>query len=198
MPFPSCEIRWFAEDRTALRRLYEALPPAGPGRREPDRTDYYLRTATPHTGVKIREGSHELKVKAAEDESRPYGLIEHWIKWSHPASENILNTLPARWLGDWLAVEKKRFKKDYAITGGHQLAQATGEWQAEGCGLEFTEIHLPDFRHTAFTLGFEAFSDSGNQGRNLEIALTQLPLDYHRLAALGSKSYPAFLIPFFR
>ena len=178
MPFKSSEIRWFSTQKDALWEFYETLPDEGEGTREPDRTDYYLKSGTVTTGIKIREGNHELKVKCSDDEKWNCGVMEHWMKWSTSEEVNILNTVDDEFLGDWVAVKKKRFKKSYKIISGEKLEQVEGIFPAEGCGAEFTEIHLKRLKHPVYTFGMEAFSSSGRERENLVCAIEILGLDF--------------------
>ena len=155
MQFKSSEIRWFSPDKNLLWDFYEHLPKKGEGKREPDRTDFYLNSDTINSGIKIREGNHELKVKRAEDEELDFGIMEHWIKWSTSEEKNILNTVDDQFLGDWIPVKKKRFKKTYKIIQNEIECIAEG-FPAEGCGAEFTEIQMD--------LDFSSFSKKDSCG----------------------------------
>jgi hypothetical protein len=190
MLFQSSEIRWWSDHKNKLWDIYASLP--GQGVEETARTDYYLKTPSTLTGVKIREGNHELKVKSGPDESLDYGVIEHWTKWSHPTEKSILETIREELLTDWIAVTKKRLKKTYAIKSQSRLHTVEG-WVEEGCGVEFTEVHFPASDKTAFTLGMEAFSSTGHQKKNLLTVLKALSIDYSSLTGFDSFGYPEFL-----
>lgn len=193
MIFKSSEIRWFSSNKELLWDLYTSLPEAGEGTRESDRTDYYLKSGTINTGIKIREGNHELKVKCAEDEELDCGVMEHWIKWSTSEERNILNTVDEKMLGDWVAVKKKRFKKSYEIVDQDTLRPLQEEFVNEGCGAEFTEIHLQELDQPLYTFGFEAFSAGNKQRENLQTALNILDADLSQLKELESYGYPKLL-----
>jgi hypothetical protein len=191
MLFQSSEIRWWSDQKNKLWDIYALLP--GKSIQEPGRTDFYLKTTSIQTGVKIREGNHELKVKSNNDEQLDYGVMEHWNKWSHSAEQNILNTINRELLNDWIAVRKNRYKKSYEVSTNGRLSAIEGEWVEEGCGVEFTEVIFPDFEKTVFTLGLEAFSSSGNQRKNLMAVLEDWSIDYSVLSGLNSFGYPEFL-----
>ena len=192
MPDQSSEIRWFAPEKALLWAVYTQLPEPGVGNREPDRTDFYLRSNLINTGVKVREGNHEFKLRSAPDEPQAYGVVEHWMKWRTPEPQNILNTIDPAWLGDWIAIEKVRYKKKYAITeAGKPVWTPADEAVTEGCGIEFTELYVPSLELTHYTFGLEAF---GSRRRaNLMNTLAHLPMDVSRLAGFASFGYPAWL-----
>lgn len=193
MIFKSSEIRWFTPQKDLIWDFYKRLPESGEGTRESDRTDYYLMSGTINTGIKIREGNHELKVKCAEDEEMEFGMMEHWIKWSTSEEKNILNTIDEKMMGDWIAVKKKRFKKSYEIADQSTLRPVQGEFVDEGCGAEFTEIHLEELDQKLYTFGFEAFSSGNKQKENLLAALNILEVDFLELKELDSYGYPQLL-----
>ncbi len=193
MIFKSSEIRWFSYNKESLWNLYQSFPLEGEGTKEPDRTDYYLKSGTVATGIKIREGNHELKVKCGADEDIGYGVIEQWMKWSTPEPKNILNAIEGKWLKNWLAVEKKRFKKRYEIVNSEKLQPAENEFVTEGCGAEFTEIRLSESDLIVYTLGMEAYSPENRAKENIRNVLNQLELEPALLRDLDSCGYPQFL-----
>lgn len=193
MIFKSSEIRWFSKDKELLWEFYENLPETGEGTRESDRTDYYLRSGTVNSGIKIREGNHELKVKRNPDEELDFGMMEHWMKWSRSEERNILNTIDQKMLGDWVPVEKVRFKKSYEVTEGEGLRYLSGEFVDEGCGAEFTELRLGKLEQPLFTVGFEAFSAKNRQKENLLNTLKILDVDLSIFKNLDSYGYPQLL-----
>jgi hypothetical protein len=193
MTYKSAEIRWFSEKAEELWAIYEKLPPKGEGIAEAPRTDHYLKTGLEHTGIKIREGNHEIKVKSGEDEATPYGPLEQWVKWSYPEEQNILNSIGKEFLNEWMAVGKARYKKTYRILGPGRLAYSDSGWVEEGCGVEFTELFLPDQDRRFYTLGFEAFGTHHSPSRNLLAALESLKPDVDLLQQKGCMSYPVWL-----
>lgn len=193
MIFKSSEIRWFTQKKELIWDLYERLSEPGEGTRESDRTDYYLMSGTINTGIKIREGNHEMKVKRAGDEELDFGVIEHWIKWSTTEEKNILNTVDEKMLVDWVAVKKKRFKKSYEIADKQTLRPLREEFVNEGCGAEFTEIYLQELDQPLYTFGFEAFSAGNKQRENLQTALNIFEIDFSQLKGLESYGYPQLL-----
>ena len=90
--FYSAEIRQFSKTKEKLYSIYESLP--GESEHDSKRTDYYLKVASENTGIKIREGKHEIKNKLVPDVNNPLGKLETWVKWS----SNKRKTLYQTWL----------------------------------------------------------------------------------------------------
>lgn len=191
MLLQSSEIRWWSDQKYDLRKTFDAL--SGNEAREPDRLDFYLKNTSPNTGIKIREGHHELKLKADKDEPLEYGTVEHWIKWSHPAEKNILNTIKPELLTDWIPVSKKRWKKTYEIIQSEKVISTSKTYPEEGCGVEFTMVYFPSLDKPLYTFGLEAFSATGSSRKNLLLALEELHVDYLLLKHLDSFGYPEML-----
>jgi hypothetical protein len=193
MPFKTSEIRWFSREKQVLWGIFENLEKPGPGNPEEERTDFYLNSNTPNSGIKIRKGKHELKVKITEDEKLEFGLLQHWSKWSYGEEENILNSVSSDLLGDWLKMTKKRAKKSYKITAEKKVEFTSEENIEEGVDVEFTSFKNFSLQITGFTLGLEAFSTKNNSAENLRLALDQLQLKPSTLKKMKSCSYPEFL-----
>lgn len=194
MIFKSSEIRWWSTDKDILWEFYERLPEKGEGNREPDRTDYYLESDTINTGIKIREGNHELKVKRAIDEELDLGTMEHWIKWSTSEESNILNTVDNQLLDEWISVKKERYKKTYKITNQTEIEFIKDGFPAEGCGAEFTVIQVQGSQKTIYSAGLEAFSSSDRERENLLNLIEKLNLDFSSFSRKDSYGYPEFLL----
>ncbi|MDT0650870.1 hypothetical protein [Autumnicola edwardsiae] len=197
MPFKTSEIRWFSLEKQVLWGIFESLQKLGPGNPEEERTDFYLNSNTPNSGIKIREGKHELKVKVSGDEKLEYGIIQHWSKWSYAEEENILNSVSSDLLGDWLKMTKNRHRKSYKITANKEVTFTSEENIEEGVDAEFTRLEIPSLEITGFTLGLEAFSSKNNSAENLQLALDELQLKTSHLKNLKSCSYPEFLADHF-
>lgn len=192
MPFSSSEIRWFSEEEKVFRQFFDELPGNGDSA-EPTRTDYYLRTDSFDTGVKIRDGNHEVKVKTAINETLDYGVIEHWMKWSVSESQNILTVIDHELLNDWVEVRKIRFKKNFNLNSGLLVFEPSGNFLKEGCGVELTTIELPQLHKTFYTFGLEAFSSQNRCRENLLLTLNNLNADFSRLQDELSCGYPQWL-----
>ena len=193
MTFKTSEIRWFSREKQVLWNIFKNLEKSGPGNPEEERTDYYLKSSTPNSGIKIREGKHELKVKTAKDEMLEYGLMQHWSKWSYSEEENILNSVNPDLLSDWLKMTKNGTKKSYKITAENKVEFTSEENIKEGFDVEFTRFEILSLKITGYTLGLEAFSSKNNSAENLRLALDQLQLKPSLLKDLTSCSYPEFL-----
>lgn len=193
MPFKSTEIRWFSPHKEELWNLYQSLPEQGNGIRESDRIDYYLQSDSLNTGVKIRQGNHEIKVKCQADEPQPYGLVEHWLKWSTKEFQNILNTINSELLGDWTAIDKVRYKKKYEILPNSEVMYSTKDFLAEGCGVEFTELKIGTSRDLFYTFGIEAFGTAYDSRDNFFAVMDYLNMNFAVLKELDSFGYPEFL-----
>lgn len=194
--FKSSEIRWFSQDYDLLWESFVALPGKDMGISENVRTDYYLKSDTENTGIKIREGNHELKVKYAEDEIYEYGLITHWIKWSVAEEKNILTAIDKNLLKDWTPVTKKRFKKTYEVMSDTELNFVNENSAEEGIGVEFTQVHLETLNQPIFTVGLEAFSTSNKQRDNLMRGIKSLDMGLTSFKDLDSYGYPQLLKKF--
>ncbi|MDT0676445.1 hypothetical protein [Autumnicola musiva] len=187
MPLKTSEARWFSNSKEVLWDIFFNLEEIGEGNPEGERSDFYLKSATPSAGIKIREGRHELKVKTAEDEKSDLGIIQHWSKWSYEDEENILNSAL---LQDWIEVKKIRFKKQFGINEG-KVNFTSAENIKEKCEAEFAIFEIPFLQLKAYTFGLEA---SGTKEKeNLEVAMRHLSLSMETLKNLKSCSYPEFL-----
>lgn len=196
MMFKSSEIRWFSQDYDLFWESFVALPGKGGEVSENVRTDYYLKSNTENTGIKIREGNHELKVKCAKDEIHEYGLITHWIKWSVAEQKNILNTIGGDLLDEWIPLKKKRFKKTYEIISDTELKFVNENSAEEGGGVEFTEVRFETLDQSIYTVGIEAFSASDQQRENLMRVINNLDIKLMSFKDLDSYGYPQLLKKF--
>lgn len=191
--FKSSEIRWFSQEREFLWDFYDNLPEKGMGYREIERTDYYLKSGTENTGIKVREGNHELKVKSAEDEKFEYGTLTHWIKWSVAEKNTILNTIDEEMLEEWEPVKKSRFKKTYEIAGDTGIHFVDEAHAKEGVEVEFTEVYFKTADQLFYTVGFESFSAVNRQRENLLQALNMFDTGHSAFRNLDSYGYPKLL-----
>jgi hypothetical protein len=191
----STEIRWFSQDRDKLFNIYQNL--IGDGVKQDDKTDYYLLSNNVNTGIKIREGKHEIKVKTAADENTNIGVINDWVKWSTEEKANILNTIQGIYLNEWLSIKKGRLIKKYDL--GSRDGTITNvdpkKRLVHGCGAEFTELTV-DKTHEWYTFGFEAFGDFKHSKQNLFKTIRYLELDNVDFSAHECLSYPGFIRKF--
>lgn len=190
-PFYSSEIRWFATNRTHFEKLHAQLP--GHGIKEPKRTDYYLKTNLIHSGIKIREGKHEIKVKCAPDEQHGLGIIEHWCKWSTHEPNNILNTVDQSLRQEWIPVEKIRWKKAYRIDPVTNSISYQEGFFDDGGNIEFTELKINQSSSNIYTFGLEAFGTHRSCKQNILGLLSFLDLDTKVFERDINMGYPAYL-----
>lgn len=221
--FFSAESRWFFEGPLpgAVRDWFVAGGRATP---EPTRTDeYLLLPGCATTGVKLREGSFEVKAMTHAPEPVGYargvnGYRDAWVKWSCRANdvEALRRMLGAT--GDrWAAVGKTRLLRLLSLDSG-TLIEVDDKTMPVSCGcqIELTEIgvsagglgaswrggdHPADARW--WSLSFEAFAP-GDQGVTTRL-LAQLEVTVnhcldspppHALDTSSSMSYPGWLLRF--
>ncbi|MCO6175627.1 hypothetical protein NHF50_11295 [Flavobacterium sp. NRK F10] len=173
------------------------------------RYDYYLSLPDIDSlGIKIRdpremkEGlvSH-VEIKKQIEENKTFKFNEHiegqlntWIKYSiklvdAPLIVEILNSGNAT--TGWIPVAKDRLILKYDLNT-RKLVSAT-TFVDEGCGIELTRFKLKE--KSIYTFGFEAFSKSDQEKRNL---FRTLPLIFESVGKIelnkkNSKSYPEIL-----
>ena len=190
-PFYSSEIRWFASESTFFKQIYEQLP--GRGIKESKRIDYYLNAHLVNTGIKIRAGKHEIKVKCAPDEKHPLGIIEHWCKWSTTEPRNILNTIDSSLQKEWIAVEKTRYKKMFAINPQSGSISAQTGFIEDGGGFELTELKIEGAPSDIYTFGLEAFGTQRSCRQNILDLLDFVKLPQKDFEAYINMGYPEYL-----
>lgn len=134
-PLFSSEIRWFSQEKHFLHQIFTEI--SGTGWQEPDRIDYYLRYQGIDTGIKIREGKHEIKVRNADNKLLQNGVVEHWTKWSTKEEKNVLNTIASGQMSQWLPVKKERAKKKFV-------------WNKSTGQMEYTEGFADDGYQTFY------------------------------------------------
>lgn len=196
--FATFEVRWFGAGKApeAVRAWFAAAPePAAP----PPRVDHYLRLPGDDSlGIKLREGRVEVKQRRGEKETAAFharvtGATAHWRKWSFPLAEDALGLAEiADTPRAWLAVQKTRRLRSYALDGDGTIAAVSPQDPPpQGCDWELTAVRLGD--QSCWTVGFEAY------GPNPETTLYRVTA--HLMAAYPpppltldqSWSYPAWL-----
>ena len=191
--FHSAEIRWFTREREPMASIFEGICSAfgQPFKFMPERTDHYLNTGLDSTGVKIREGNHEIKVKREDDTLiNDIGRIENWSKWSSGEELNILNTINESHLKDWIPVRKKRALLVFEITKKKDVIP-TADYVDDGCGVEFTSIVIGNELY--YTFGLEAFATNNSETENLVRVWQHLNLRKEYFNTAYCMSYPEFL-----
>jgi len=202
MPFTSAEIRWFSLEKDFFWDTFLKLETNGEGYSETPRTDYYLYAPLTATGVKVRQGKHEIKVKIAPNEIFTINAhklnVEYWTKWSTREVDNILNTLPENMLNEWIAVDKKRWKKQFVILKDGTVQPHNGLSSIyDGASAEFTKIYLPKLDITYYTFAMESFNKEHTNKYNLNQALSFFDIDYALFQRYSCASYPQFLADIF-
>lgn len=195
MIFHSAELRWFSKKKALLWDMFVQAVPTGTGIEEPVRTDFYLKSPSVSTGVKVRQGNHELKVRSAIIENK-LGKIECWTKWSYPEERTLLEKIPSKMLKDWTKVTKKRWIKKYELLPDGELTPITTRRVQEGCGIEFTELEFAKSAEKWYTIGLEAFSAEGIEAENLIFTIRELGLNLYKLEKHIQAGYPEFLARF--
>jgi hypothetical protein len=197
MIFQSAELRWFFDDLIPGEKIYKNSFPEGFGHSESLRSDHYLKLKSLHSGIKIRQGNHEIKLLSSTSKS-DWGTIEMWTKWSYQEDANILEQIKADKLEDWLEIRKKRWIKKYRINSDKKLIPITDERVEQGCGFELTKIEIPTINHQTYTIGLEAFSSSGHCLENLMITLENLKLRPNAFEKFNAMSYPGYITSILR
>ncbi|MCA9216967.1 MAG: hypothetical protein KDB27_28055 [Planctomycetales bacterium] len=196
-PLHTIEVRWFPSERPfEVSRYFSAEHEA------PERTDWYAVPSHDGSGVKIREGRLETKLRSSvvgrhEFGDATTGLIETWSKWSvELAADDAPSELILESAG-WLAVAKQRYVRRFEV-------RASEIWETldrplNGCSFELTKLTVYD--RVYWTTGFEAVAFPSSDGSDDQLARnlhriferinseTTLP----RLTLGDSKGYPAWL-----
>lgn len=209
----SAEVRWFFDSLSraeGLENWFKAngLHFAG----QWDRADIYLQQKDLMThSVKIREGKLEVKVMQEAGTvltlaNGNAGVTNSWVKYSFELKESdtenqallqaVSKSPEKEESNTWLRIDKERLLLKYAIDTANQSFKKipAAEWPDEGCGVELTKIKVNQQKEY-YTFGFEAFSKSRQESRNLALIVTQL---FHEVPISGlntplSQAYPAFL-----
>jgi hypothetical protein len=157
-PIPEEVSAWFAAER----------PRPEP---QPPRVDHYLIVRdTDGLGIKLREGRLEIKQRYGQGATMAFagnasGTVELWRKWGFSLTSYGLDGESFETLDTWVAVQKARQLRNYAVRGGALEAVPAFTTPGRSCSVELTEVLARD--HTWWTLGFEAV---GN-GRHLKETL---------------------------
>ncbi len=173
------------------------------------RYDYYLKLPDINSlGIKIRDPKEmeegmisHVEIKKQIDKNKEFkfneqieGQLNTWIKYSiklvdAPLITEIVSS--GSTTAEWIPVAKDRLIMKYDLNT-RKLVDATA-FIDEGCGIELTKFKLKEA--IVFTFGFEAFSKSNQEIRNL---IRTLPLIFESIGKIeldkkNSKSYPEIL-----
>jgi hypothetical protein len=202
------EARWFGAGIVPAdvgAWFYQDAPQP---QQEPLRTDCYLHLPGQDSlGIKLREGSLELKQRACVSDvvhfdGRIAGHVEHWHKWRFMAAETDHGLAADQYAeGSWIAVEKDRRLRTYHVTDTKEVmavplpVMTSTDLPQQGCHLELTILRVDDKQW--WSVGFAAFGDEDALQDTLLLHLvaahgfagTALPA----LAATNSYGYPRWL-----
>jgi hypothetical protein len=169
------EVRWFypGEIPEAVRAWYMA----GDGKPyvEAPRTDHYLIIEESDAlGVKIREGRMDVKQRYDGAWSLTFnnsvaGRVECWRKWSFELAEAGEGLALLRASGAWVAVEKARVMRDYAVKlDGTLIVLPAMVTPPRGCSVELSRVRAAG--HAWWSLCFEATGHADELAEILDVA----------------------------
>jgi hypothetical protein len=207
-PPPSDVVGWFREV-TPWQRDPGVESPAWPSRWREDR--YLTLSGRDDLGIKSRsEPAHggglwarmEIKGRAAELghvelAAGVDGLVERWVKWSHPA-DGVPAALRAMMTGpDAVTVRKKRLLRRVRLRPGDLAVEIPPEVPPPGRGLSVEVTHVEAEGRAFWTVGLEAHP--WEEGIHVAFVVTAASLfeSYPGTSPLGvdrSWSYPAWLL----
>jgi hypothetical protein len=191
----SIEVRWFFETeplvlKSLFQRSFEAPP----------RTDWYAFPCDNRSGIKIREGKLETKLRVEELGLRRFGeaegRIERWKKWSVVFPHEDIPPDHVLASAGWIAVHKVRSLKVFRVEEStvSEIKDFQSNWPENGALFEYTKIQSNGAQWA--TSGLEAFGASESLFGNLlsvaEAVFPQLP-DCSALTGNNSSAYPAWL-----
>ena len=198
--FESAEVRWFFPDGDA--RVPALVAWFSSVKAEEPRVDRYLRRARSDLGLKLRgakPSSADLKLEAkflvaspgAIELGRVRGRVERWRKVAFTVASSSLEDD-----GAWLAIEKERRARRWALAGG-AAREVSGGALESGCNAELTALCAidGDRRRRAWTLGLEAFGREDALLQTLEESARALFSEQPSLT-IGSDraaSYPSWI-----
>lgn len=190
------EVRWFPATQPFPIADYFA-----DAHQAPERTDWYAVPCDDGSGVKLREGRLETKLRSASLGQFNFsdaitGNLETWSKWGVELDPTDSPTDSILAAANWLSVTKLRYVRRFAISN-NQISE-TLERSASGCSFELTKLIINGQHY--WTTGFEAVVQSREQGqqslqRNLctvfELIMAERPLPAASVET--SVGYPAWL-----
>lgn len=192
MIFKSAELRWFFREDSIPKSVFHNALPHVVTQEEKMRTDLYLKTESNNTGIKIRQGKHELKLKSEADLLYKDFSLQSWIKWSYKDTQSIIDMIRFPQLDDWIAIEKSRWIKKIHVTDQNDIIPIQDERVKRGCTLEYTEIKIKN-QKKMFSFGLEAFSEDKNEMEILKFIIDSLENNLLSLKRFPTSSYPGFL-----
>jgi hypothetical protein len=165
--------------------------------------DYYLRIQDGDSlGVKLREGSLEVKQRYGRQETlrfgtRTVGYLEHWRKWHFQVANpnEILAELGVS-SDTWVGVRKARRQRMYQVVDTGKFRAVNIEVQLmQGCSWEVAALQIEGTGDAWWSLCFEAFGEQAER-REILIAVIEYALSLDKAPNLNlnaSYGYPKWL-----
>lgn len=186
------EIRWFFKtENTQIQSWFENHELNSPSIRE----DLYLQLNDENIGVKLREGTIEVKHRTRARSKGSlntdvWGCFEKWSKWSFEAKNNdpLLLQINQGIYKRWISVEKERLALQLTEMNGRMKLFSLSQALDYGCQIEYTKLKIMGEKW--YTFGLEWF---GSTHVELQTSLISQILGSTKLAIKDSISYPAFL-----
>lgn len=206
--YRSVEVRWFFRSKPFPANIF--FPDTSPAQ---TRTDWYAFPCDERSGVKIREGNYEVKLRtrnpgklAPAGQSGPLGVIgqlEEWRKWSVSFPYGDLPSDEVLTGAGWVSTTKTRRMRLFSIPGGAaRIGDVTEEAAGRidnGCQVEYTEVTAKEQKW--WTIGLEAFGRPELLEENIRTAaghffsvlLRSLGDELSGFELSNSYGYPAWL-----
>ena len=123
------------------------------------------------------------------------GVIEHWAKWSVVEQNNILTSIPANLLSDWIAVQKLRYLKKFEISKNNGDVNPINGFPDDGCSVELSILTINN--NEVFTFGLEAFGTYRSTKDNLIDTMDFLKLKSKFFDKMDRMGYAEYLAKFY-
>lgn len=196
MAFHTLEVRWFFPGSIphGFNHWFTSL---GEPRSVDARVDHYLAGTGPLLGIKVREGSLEIKQRQQEHGRQDFapalsGMVESWNKWRVAIPADEIEAIQQD--RGWLAVEKTRQQYGFTLPESGEIYVRDPEvFPRNGGGVELTQISLD--LSSWWTFGIEVFGEPHQLNKILEQVIgyvvdRSVEFDFD---AGRSMSYPAWL-----
>lgn len=206
MPIRTVETRWFGAGPLPpeLEKWFDDLGSGAPGDWETREDMYLVVPNATEIGMKVRGGSDSLEVKCRLDaygsrelSPRATGLLESWVKWSHPAGDEWTSRLISRYPGGqriWKSRRKRYYRIDLGDEGVPAFATEVGGATVieRGGILEIARIRRGGAEQ--WSVAMEAFPTDTAMAKDLGDVLADLLEDVPvPLSETSSMAYPQWL-----
>lgn len=198
----SKEIRWFYPGRIpeGIKVWFHQYCLIDQEQLPQEREDVYLYIpGSDFLGIKLREGSLEVKWRTAELGVVSFrelvsGKAEKWTKWScNDATQEAFQ--PATVLGksSWVSVQKVRYLQHYEVFTDFSVQPTNDECIDNGCSLEVTQLLIQN--EPWWSLALEANGEDDRLMANLQATARTVFNTYQevKLLATASYAYPHWL-----